>query len=326
MENEFLNLLDTWKVPVALTWGAKHLIPDDREYLLGTFGTHGNRSANRAIQESDLIISFGSRLDTKATGTPTDSFAPDAKKVVFDVDPNEIEKFTDKDVKIDESFVVDFRSSIFIEVLRRLKEMRWDSLKKNEWQTYIRTTLHHEEVYPTNSSYVNPYNFFARVSDFAPQLCRVIVDTGCSIAWAMQASLASMSAQDSVQTICIIGDGSLMMTVGELATLQAQKGTLVILIMNNSGYSMIKQTQEQWFNSNYFASDSNTGMAFPNYKILSQAFGFDYALLENDIDLCALEDIILHNKGKIIVEVLIDPFARVIPQNRFGNPIHIMEP
>jgi acetolactate synthase-1/2/3 large subunit len=350
MESEFLNLLDTWKVPVALTWGAKHLIPEDREYLLGTFGTHGNRTANRAIQESDLIISFGSRLDTKATGTPTGSFAPEAKKVVFDVDPNEIAKFTHKDVKIEESFVIDFRSLNFKEILRRLKEMHWESLKDDEWQTHIRTTLHHEEAYPTNSRYVNPYHFIAKVSDFAPSRCRVIVDTGCSIAWAMQswqvkkeqtiyhdfnntamgwsipASLASLSVQDSVLTICIIGDGSLMMTVGELATLQAQKGSLVVFIMNNSGYSMIKQTQDQWFNSNYFASDSNTGMAFPNYKILSQAFGFDYALLDNDVNLSTLEEIMSHNKGKIIVEVLIDPFARVIPQNRFGNPIHIMEP
>lgn len=349
-EIEFLDLLDTWQVPVALTWGAKHLVPSDREYLLGTFGTHGNRTANRAVQESDLIISFGSRLDTKATGSPPDSFAPGAKKVVFDVDLHEIQKFKAKAVKIEEHVVVDFRSPVFLNVLKSLKATEWESLKANEWQTHIKKVLFHQEEYPSNSKYINPYNFFAELSVLAPSHCRIIVDTGCSIAWTMQswqvkagqsiyhdfnntamgwsipASLASMSTRDYVPTICIVGDGSLMMTIGELATLQAQENSLVIFILNNSGYAMIKQTQDQWFNSKYFASDSSTGMAFPNYKLLAQAFGFKYLLIDKESDFGVLKEVLADNKSKTIVEVLVDPLARVIPQNRFGNPINVMEP
>ena len=349
-ESELLGLLDTWKVPAALTWGAKHLVPDDREYLLGSFGTHGNRTANRAIQESDLIISFGSRLDTKATGSPPDSFAPGSKIFLFDIDINEIKKFDNKGVKIDGHLEVDFRDADFSKILEVLKDTKWNSPKVEEWQNHIKDNLFHKEEYPSNSQYVNPYKFLTEVSEVAPSLCRVIVDTGCSIAWVMQAwkvkagqriyhdfnntamgwsipaSLASMSTLDSILTICIVGDGSLMMTIGELATLHAQESPLIIFIMNNSGYSMIRQTQDQWFNSKYFASDSSTGMAFPNYRTLAQAFGFDYLFLKNDLEIHEIGKLLTGYKGKLVVEILLDPLARVIPQNRFGSPIDVMDP
>ena len=89
---------------------------------------------------------------------------------------------------------------------------------------------------------------------------------------------------------------------------------------------MIKQTQEQWFNSEYFASDDKTGLSFPNFKLLAQSFGFSYLKLHPDEDYFSILSKQNLFNNKFIVEVIIDPDARVIPQNRFGNPIHVMEP
>ena len=94
------KLLDKLQIPIALTWGAADLIAHDNRMYVGTFGTHGQRAANLAVQRADLIISFGARLDTKATGTPI--FAPSAKKIVIDIDVEELNKFEEFGLHIDE--------------------------------------------------------------------------------------------------------------------------------------------------------------------------------------------------------------------------------
>ena len=72
-ESELLKFAESFNIPIALTWGAADLIPFDHDLYVGTFGTHGNRHANFAVQNADLIISLGSRLDTKSTGSPVNT-------------------------------------------------------------------------------------------------------------------------------------------------------------------------------------------------------------------------------------------------------------
>src|SRR6185369_3801248 len=80
-------------VPVIATWAAADIFRYDDPLYIGTFGTHGTRPANFALQNADVVLSIGSRLDTKATGTPASDFARKAKVFMVDVDNAEIEKF-----------------------------------------------------------------------------------------------------------------------------------------------------------------------------------------------------------------------------------------
>ena len=100
-EVQLLKFAEHFSIPVALTWGAADLIPASHPLCVGTFGTHGNRHANFAVQNADLIISFGSRLDTKSTGSPVSTFARNATKIVVDVDPSELSKFSEFGLEID---------------------------------------------------------------------------------------------------------------------------------------------------------------------------------------------------------------------------------
>ena len=84
-----------------LTWGASCVLPHDHKLCVGTFGTHGKRGANFVVQNSDLVIALGSRLDTKATGSPVNTFARGAYKVMVDIDRSELEKFEAFDLKLD---------------------------------------------------------------------------------------------------------------------------------------------------------------------------------------------------------------------------------
>jgi len=349
-DEEFLKVLDFLEIPVALTWGSKSLVPSNRQYLLGTFGTHGSRIANHVIQQADLIISFGSRLDTKATGSPPDTFAPLAKKIMFDIDSNEFRKFNNKGLLIDQFFKIDFKDSEFKTVMKIMLKLELERGHWRNWQKYCQGILNFSETIDFSSKGIDPYVFVRELSNRAPNQCRVIIDTGCTIAWTMQAwsvssgqslfhdfnntamgwsipaTLASVLVLDDVPTICLVGDGSLMMSIGDLATITSQPKPSLIFLLNNSGYSMIKQTQEQWFESRYFASDTGTGIHFPDFKKLAESFGFTYYQIGDNEDLAR----VLSDKSifgsHTFVEVMINPEARVIPQNRFGQPIDVMEP
>jgi acetolactate synthase-1/2/3 large subunit len=178
----------------------------------------------------------------------------------------------------------------------------------------------------------------------------VIVDTGCSIAWvaqawrfknnqrlfhdfnntamgwALPAAIASISIDDRFETIAIIGDGSFMMSLQELATLANQEKPLKLFIINNSGYSMIKQTQDQWFDSDYFASNSGDSLLFPDYEDLSNAFNLDYVKLDSEINLSNSIGLVLGRSESVLCEILVSPHARVVPQVKFGSSIELMEP
>jgi thiamine pyrophosphate-dependent acetolactate synthase large subunit-like protein len=89
---------------------------------------------------------------------------------------------------------------------------------------------------------------------------------------------------------------------------------------------MIKQTQDQWFGSNYFASDSDRDLVFPDFRKLASAFDFDYTLIESLADLENLLPLLTVNSGVKFCEIKIQHDARVIPIVKFGNPNHLMEP
>jgi acetolactate synthase-1/2/3 large subunit len=348
-ESELLQLLDRIQVPTLLTWGAKDIIPAERKYLIGAFGTHGERFANHIIQKSDLIISIGSRLDLKSTGSPQSWFAPRAKKIMIDIDRFELEKFNPESIRIDLAINCDLREDLFDRILEVIGE---NEFQLGEWYEEINSTLIAMpiELRKTDINFVNPYGFLNELSEQTLEGTRIFVDTGCAIAWTMQswkvkpsqrifhdlnntamgwaipASIGSLYQNEGIRTICIVGDGSLMMTLSELATLKHSKKVLKIFLLNNGGYSMIKQTQDQWFGSNYFASNDKEDFTFPNFQTISAAFGIEYVSLKFDFESVSIISTVLASKTSVICEVFIDPSARVIPQVKFGESLLFLHP
>ena len=108
-KTQLIKFAEYFQIPIALTWGAADLLPPSHPLYVGTFGTHGNRHANFAVQNSDFVISFGSRLDTKSTGSPPSTFAREAIKVVIDVDSSELSKFASFGLSIDKLILQDLK-------------------------------------------------------------------------------------------------------------------------------------------------------------------------------------------------------------------------
>ena len=349
-EIEIREVLDSMKWPTLLTWGAADFLEEECEYRVGTFGTHGNRDANIIIQNSDLIISIGSRLDSKSTGSPASSFAKDAKLIMIDADKKEIDKFDGLNRRVNLAINLDLRCEPFLEILKAMKSSALPI--PHEWNNYVqhvKSSLERELV-SQDENFVDPYIFISQLSELTPAESNIFVDTGCAIAWASQAwqfkknqrifhdfnntamgwalpaSMASLLSEGSRNTYAIIGDGSFMMSMQELATVRSLNKPIKIFLLNNSGYSMIKQTQDQWFDSDYFASNLGSDMFFPNYSEIAIAFGYSYKCFSTDKNLKEEIQEALMNETSLLCEVLISPSSRVIPQVKFGSPIQGMEP
>jgi len=269
---------------------------------------------------------------------------------MIDADKKEIDKFDDLNRRVNLAINLDLRSDYFLEILQAVKSTALPI--KPKWNYYVQNLklkLKREFV-NQDENFVDPYIFIDRLSELTSTESNIFVDTGCAVAWASQAwkfkinqrlfhdfnntamgwalpaSMPSLLNEGFKNTYAIIGDGSFMMSMQELATVRSLNKPLKIFLFNNSGYSMIKQTQDQWFDSDYFASDLGSDMFFPNYSEMALAFGYSYKCIPTDRNLVVEIQEVLMNKSLTLCEVLISPNSRVIPQVKFGASIEHMEP
>ena len=350
-EKAAIKWIERLGIPLAPTWAAADLLPSGHPLHAGTFGTHGTRHGNFAVQNADLVISIGSRLDTKATGSPPSSFARGARKIVVDIDPCELAKFAPSGVHIDLPILADVWDFLDRANARTREPRRGD--KFAAWVDRIRLW---KSRYPQclTSYYdeheTNPYVFVSELSKQTPANAAVFTDTGCAVAWMLQgfevkegqrvfhdfnntamgwalpASIGASLADASVPVVCIVGDGSLQMTIHELATVMRHRLPIKIFLLNNRGYSMIRQTQDQWMSSEYIASSFEGGLALPDLGAIADAYGFECREISSNADVSAGIAEVLAQEGPVFCTVEISASHRVAPQVRFGRPNEDAEP
>jgi acetolactate synthase-1/2/3 large subunit len=335
-------------LPVAPTWAVADLLPADHPLFIGTFGTHGTRHANFAVQNADLVLAIGSRLDTKATGSPPGTFARGAKKIVVDIDPTELGKFSRYGLAVDLPIAAD--AAAFLRTLHQAAVPGPDIsswLRRiAEWKLRypVCPEAYHREVE------VNPYVFVKTLGRLCPPGQQLFLDTGCTLAWMMQAfdfkpgqrlfhdwnntamgwalpaSIAASVALGGRPVVCVTGDGSLQMNIQELATIVRHRLPIKVFLLNNHGHAMIQQTQDQWLGSRYLASSVAGGLPNPDFVAIARAYGFRALSLSRNDELAAGVGEALRGEGPVLCNIEVSPRHRVIPQVRFGRPNEDSEP
>jgi len=343
-EREVYKLIDKLKFPVVPTWAVADILPSDDPLYVGTFGTHGTRYANLTVQNADLILSIGSRLDTKATGSPITTFAREAKKVVVDIDTAELNKFAKFDLHVD--LLIQCDANLFAKGLNE-KILDTDTRDYSKWVNRIGIWKKKYPICPEayySQKGVNPYVFVKSLANVCVEGDTLFVDTGCAVAWMMQAfefkkkqrlfhdcnntamgwalpaGIAASLALDKKPVICVIGDGSLMMNIQELVTVINLGLPLKIFVLSNSGYSMIQQTQDQWLDSRYAASSLEGGLAFPDFVKVAKAHEFQTFSIAGNQNLQNQIEAAIHTDGPVFCNIEIDSSHRVIPLVKFGRP------
>jgi acetolactate synthase I/II/III large subunit len=342
------NVVERLGLPVAPTWAMADLLAADHPLRIGTFGTHGTRHANFAVQNADLILALGSRLDTKATGSPPATFAREASKIVVDIDAHELSKFPRYGLNIDLPIAADARE--FLEALSNVVD------RGPPIADWLRQIDEWKRLWPEcpdewrSEDEVNPYVFVKMLSRACGEGETIVLDTGCTLAWTMQAfdfkagqrlfhdwnntamgwalpaSIGASFALGGRPVVCVTGDGSLQMNIQELATVARHKLPIKLFLLNNHGHSMIQQTQDQWLGSRYFASSVAGGLADPDYLAIARAYGFRTVDLNRNADLASGIDEVMRADGPVFCHVEIRPEHRVIPQVKFGRPNEDPEP
>lgn len=345
---ELNNLINILKIPVVSTWSGIDTIDYHNPYYIGHIGVYGSRSGNFTIQNSDLVISMGSRLDTRVTSGRPETFARNAKIIMVDIDKGELDKR--RGLKPFLEICEDV--NLFIKKLTEL--INSEKLKKDfkDWNIYCRNLKLNFPVvdssFADSNKFVNPYLFVDNLSKFSKKNDVLIPDDGAHLTWFMQgyknkigqrifsaygnspmgysfpAAIGASIALNKRRVICIDGDGSFQINIQELQTVVNEKLPIKIFILNNNGYGIIKQFQGLYLNKRFLATGK--GVSAPDYKKISQAYGIQYFKIKNNSNIPNIIKKSLDYKGAAIIDVFIHPNQKIIPKLTYGSPIEDLSP
>ena len=344
------NLVSVLNIPVLTTWGAKDLISCDNSKLVGTFGSHGTRYGNFAVQNCDLIIVLGSRLSSRETGGDLQTWAREAKLVHVDIDKGELDKFKIMGRKLDLKINMDL--TYFLPMFTDFARKQLNNYSYKEWFDWIEQRKRNFKYKVSqNKEELDGYDFYLILNDFLNENDQIYLDTGCTVAWAMQslslpsgvrifhdfnntsmgwalpASIGGSLSASQKRTTVISGDGSIMMNIQELATAMRYTPNLKIIVLNNSGYGMVRQTEDQWLDGINVGTNSKNGdLLFPNFSELANSFGYKVGIASTHKELKSqLQSLYIDNSIGFL-EVKINDNSKVIPQTRYGYPLEDSEP
>ncbi len=347
-ENETRKFVEKLGIPVCLTWGAMDLLPHNHPLFAEGFGVSANRAGNFAVQNSDLIISLGSRLDTRQTGGRPETFARGAKKIVLDIDKDELYKGRGLKIDLDINFDI---NDFLKEIDKKIIQIKINDL--NEWKKRIKEW---KEKYPIclpeyykQEDKVNPYVFMESLSEECREGDIIITDAGGNLTWTMQgfkikegqklfsaygnspmgyslpaAMGASIAADKPV--ICIIGDGGIKMNINELETIVKYKIPIKIFVINNHEYGIIKQFQDVWLNSCYKATCVDGGLGDPDFLKIANAYEMTSCQINNHKELRGKIKEVLSFDGPILCSVELKCGEKIKPKLEFGKPIEDPSP
>lgn len=330
---EFLKLIENLKIPVIGTFARYDIVRNDHELFFGRYGTIGNRAANFIVQNSDLIIAIGARLNIRAVSYNWEFFGREAKKILVDIDQNELNKKTiAADIKIKSD------AKVFISDLRSVLK---DELDFGAW---LEICKNYRKNYPTIEPFrqnvkerVDSYNFFDVLSNHKRDLVyvfgngtacvssyqslrlyenqKVVVNSGCaSMGYDLPAAIGACFANGKKDTICVTGEGSLQMNIQELQTIIHNKLPIKIFVLNNAGYISIRNTQNNFFKGHKVGSDKDSGVSFPNIVKLAEVYGFEACRIENQLNLKGELEEILSKPGAVVCEIMLSPTEKMEPK------------
>ena len=343
-KNLIKKLTSRFNLPIVTTWSGFDCIDHDFKNYIGTIGVYGNRAANFAIQNSDLVLNIGSRLDTRITGGRPETFARNADIISVDIDKNELNKKRG----LNNFLALNYDVKIFLKEFIKLKKYscnyQWID-KCKQWKINYPRVL---DKWRMQKNFVNPYYFVEKLSSKLKKTDIIVADDGAHLTWAVQAfkikfgqeffsaygnspmgyafpaAIGASIATKKKKIICIDGDGSIQINIQELHTMIQNKLPIKLFILNNSGYGIIKQFQELYLSKRFEASGK--GVTNPNFKNISKAYGINYTEIKNHSEInLKLEKVLKSNKPEFI-NVIIKPDQKIEPKLQFGKPIEDLSP
>lgn len=335
---DFKKILDKLGVPIVTSMIAIDVISTDYKYNFGFIGTYGHRHANLIIAQSDLVISFGSRLDVRQTGANIKEFAKDARLIRVDIDQNEFEN----NIKQNE-----------IDIVADLKELVKYLSPDGIFNDYAvpKKWINQCQYYKTKLSQIDqmfPNQFVNLISDLIPDGSITTTDVGQNQVWVAQsfhvkstqrilfsgghgsmgyslpAAIGAYYA-DKKPVYCFTGDGGLQMNIQELQFLAREKIPVKIFILNNHSLGMIRHFQEMYFKSNCTQTVNMKGYSNPDFSKVSGAYGIRSHPIYNFIEICQFKEELM-DPNPVLFDINVGDKTYIYPKAAFNKAIYEQEP
>ena len=318
---ELIKFAELNDVPVVSTMMGIGAMPSDHPLFFGMVGNNGKAYANRAMNESDLLLMVGARVADRAVNRP-DLITENKVMVHIDVDPAEIGKNVGPTIPL----VGDIKH-IFAEFLAQ--DDHADD--HNEW---IKTLRRYKEEMmtlraPAAKGFVDPESFIRTLSRAMNDDAIYVADVGQNQIWScayhivkngrfltsggmgtmgysIPAAIGGKIAAPGKQVVAVLGDGAFQMSMMELATMRQYGVNLKIIVMNNGYLGMVREHQHNAYNDNYSMVKLEGD---PDLSLISAAYGMEYFKVDGNTDMEKALKKFLKDDASDLMEVMVDPMA-----------------
>jgi acetolactate synthase-1/2/3 large subunit len=340
-EQKLIEFLEKHQLPFVATWNVCDFVPSDHSLNMGRPGLSGQRGANLALQNSDLLISIGSHLNATIVGTRPEMFARDAKIVMVDIDANELEHCP---VGLEEA--VNTSVGEFLEsLMANLSDWCPSDKQTKNWSNHCAKYKNLNRIavdYKNNREKVNSYYFKYVLSSLSnpgdlyvvdgggtivyssfqsielKENQRIILSTGlCSMGSGLPEAIGTSFAYPGRRIFCFVGDGSLPFNMQELQVIKNFELPVKVFVFNNEGYVSIRTTQNDFLAGKEVGSSPSSGLCLPESKNVAEAFGLPYFRIENQENLLGELERLMNCEGPFVCEVMVSPKQEIVPRQGF---------
>jgi acetolactate synthase-1/2/3 large subunit len=332
---EFREVAQFLGIPVTTAW-THDLIATGDPLFCGRPGTIGERAGNFTVQNADVLLVLGSRLNIRQVSYNWASFAPHAFVMQVDVDAAELEKPT-----VRPDFAIHCDLKVFLrEMLRQLPASGYRAGRHASWLAWCRERVARypvvQERHRAAESPVNPYYFIERLFEMLADddaiVCgnaaacivpyqvarlqagqRLISNSGAaSMGHDLPAAIGAAIGREGRRVICLAGDGSIQLNIQELQTIVHHQLPVKIFVLDNGGYLSIRQTQSNFFGKLVGESPAS-GISFPDMTRIAAAYGLPAIRVERASELGSMEAL-LNAPGPALCHVRLDPAQEFEPR------------
>ncbi len=333
------TVIENLQIPFLLSWSAIDLFPESHRLNMGRVGIYGDRAANIALQKADSLICLGTRLAIPQIGYELADFARNATKWVVEIDPTECDKFSGSLWNILNGDVSEFLTSLNskLETQDLRVSPNWVSDLEGIWSKiprkdqigdpvsdpevfvhsaeiiqYLNKQLKEDAIIATDVGaglLTGHYMFESKGSQ------RFFTSQGLGeMGFGLPGAIGAYFAEPTKQIICLNTDGGIMFNLQELQLVSEHRIPLKLFVFNNDGYTMIKTSQENLFESRVSGSTSNSGISFPLFINIAETFGFDYYKVLNSNSLNKQFNDLLDSQKPVLFEIIMDPEQKYLPR------------
>lgn len=342
-EAQLLRLMEVLQIPAVVNCMSKDILPEDHPRYVGLFGTSGQRRANFAVQNADLVIVLGASLSVTKLGFNYKGFAPKARKAVVNIDRGQVEH---QALQPDIPIVADL-APFMTELLRRASGSSYTPSLKwlqacTEWKRRYPIIL---DEHVAARGAVDSYVLMDRMSDQLTADVPVLAGNGLDVVscyqafkvkegqrviyscnwgamgWDLPLAVGVCFGSGRRPTVLVTGDGSMQMNSQELLTISYHQLPVKLLVLNNGGYGSIRATQNSLFDGRMVGADHHSGVGTVNLQKLAAAYDIHYEHMDDNDSIVATFKRVMAVDGPVVCEVKISPAQVIAPKaSAFRRP------